>query len=261
MKHRRIRLIHWKPSEAEGHVQQLKSAGFSVEFEPFTNKVLNADRAAPPDVIVIDLDRIPSQGRDLGIAYRTYKDTRKCPIVFVGGDPAKVKRVREILPDAHYTSWSEIAEAIEQAISEPLLDPVVPQSRMQGYAGAPLPKKLGVKANSVIALVHAPDGFESLLADLPEGAQLRKSLRGKSDLTLWFVTRRSELERRIEKMVSRSKNGGLWIIWPKQASGVDSDLTQNIVRRTGLAAGMVDFKIAAIDETWSGLRFSFRKDS
>jgi hypothetical protein len=258
---KRIRFIHWKPEEAGDYVEKLMATGLKVAFEPYSNKIMAADRKLPPDVIVIDLDRIPSQGRDLGIAYRTYKDTRNCPIVFAGGDPVKVKRVREILPDAHYTSWSKITEAIEQAISEPLHDPVVPQSRMQGYAGTPLPKKLGVKANSVIALVHAPDGFEDLLGDLPEGTLLRKSVRGKSDLTLWFVTRRSELERRVEKMVPRSKNGGLWIIWPKQASGVGSDLTQNIVRRTGLAAGMVDFKIAAIDETWSGLRFSLRKDS
>lgn len=257
---KRIRFIHWKPEEAGEYVKMLKSTGFKVEFEPYSNQVLTDDRGHPPDVIVIDLDRIPSQGRDLGIAYRTYKDTRHCPLVFVGGDPGKVRRISEILPDAHYTSWLEIAGALNRAISEPLIDPVVPESRMQGYAGTPLPKKLGIKANSVIALINAPDEIENLLSDLPAGAQLRKSGRGKSDLTLWFVTRRAELDRRVGNMVSRSRNGGLWIIWPKQSSGVNSDLTQNVVRRTGLEAGMVDFKVARIDDTWSGLRFSLRKE-
>jgi CheY-like chemotaxis protein len=255
----RIRFIHWKPSEAENLVNKLKTAGFNVEFEPFSNKIMQADRETPPDVIVIDLNRIPSQGRDLGITYRTYKGTRLCPIVFVGGDPKKVADIRTILPDAHYATWSNINEAIDLAISTPSLDPVVPDSRMQGYAGAPLTKKLGIKEDSVVALVDAPEGFEKTLGVLPSGVRLRKSARGKSDLTLWFITTQKGLQKRIGKMGTRAGNGGLWIIWPKKASGLSSDLTQNVVRQTGLDAGLVDFKIASIDDTWSGLRFTIRK--
>lgn len=255
----RIRFIHWKPSEAEERVNTLEAAGYEIEFETYSNQVMLADREIPPDAIVIDLNRIPSQGRDLGIAYRTYKGTRLCPIIFVGGDPKKVEGIRAILPDAQYSTWMNIHKAIEVAISNPTLDPIVPSSRMQGYVGTPLPKKLGIKEGAIVALIGAPEGFENTLGELPSGVRLRKSARGKSDLTLWFTTSKKELDMRIKKMGMRAGNGGLWIIWPKKTSGISSNLTQNVVRQTGLDSGLVDFKIASIDDTWSGLRFTIRK--
>jgi hypothetical protein len=255
----RIRYIHWKPESALESVKALKDANFEVEFETFSNQVINFDRENPPDAIVIDLNRIPSQGRDLALAYRTYKDTRHCPIVFVGGDSKKVIEIQKILPDATFTSDAEINNAIMDAIANPVEDPIVPASRMEGYAGAPLPKKLGIKADTIVALVGAPAGFGEKLGTMPDGVKVRTSARGRSDLTLWFITRQKELNNRIEKMFERANNGGLWIVWPKKASGMASDLNQNIVRQTGLDAGLVDFKIASIDETWSGLRFTIRK--
>ncbi|MCK5646662.1 MAG: hypothetical protein KAH97_07765 [Anaerolineales bacterium] len=255
----KIRLIHWKPAEAEELVKVLRALGFEVDYEAFSNKVMQADRQSTPDAIVIDLTRLPSQGRDVGIAYRTYKATRLTPIVFVGGKSEKVADVRKILPDATFSNWSEIQNTLNSAISQPPKDPVVPDSRMQGYAGTPLPKKLGISENAVIALVGAPDGFEATLGKLASGVRLKKSARGKSDLTLWFITSQKELHQRIEKMGMRAGGGGLWIIWPKKASKLKSDLTQNIVRQTGLDSGLVDFKICSIDETWSGLRFTQRK--
>lgn len=255
----RIRLIHWKPAEVEEDAIKLGKAGFVVELEPFSNKIMERDRQNPPDALLIDLSRIPSQGRDLAIAYRTYKGTRRCPIIFLGGDPEKVTAIQQILPDATYTSWTGAEEAISNAIKNPLVDPILPASRMQGYAGTPLPKKLGIKKNSIVALIGAPAGFDRQLGNLPRGVMIRGSARGRSDLTLWFITQQKELHQRIDKMCERATNGGLWIVWPKVASGVPSDLTQNIVRQTGLDAGLVDFKIAAIDETWSGLRFTIRK--
>jgi hypothetical protein len=255
----RIRFIHWKPSEAEERVSLLDMTGFEVEFEPFSNEVMQVDRKSPPEVLVIDLNRLPSQGRDLGIAYRTYKGTRGCSIVFVGGDPRKVDAIRKILPDAIYTTWLKIEDAVNLAISNPTIDPVIPSSRMQGYAGTPLPKKLGIKKDTVVALIGAPEGFENTLGEIPSGVRLRKNARGNSELTLWFITTQKEIIQRIGKMGLRAGNGGLWIIWPKKASGLSSDLTQNVVRQTGLDAGLVDFKIASIDDTWSGLRFTIRK--
>lgn len=256
---KKIRLIHWKPAEAEELVKVLRAVSFEVDYEAFSNKVMQADRQSPPDAIVIDLTRLPSQGRDIGIAYRTYKATRHTPIVFVGGKSEKVADVRKILPDATFSSWSEIQDTLNLAISHPPKDPVVPASRMQGYAGTPLPKKLGISINAVVALIGAPDDFETTLGELAHGVRLRKSARRKSDLTLWFITTQKELHQRIEKMGMRAGSGGLWIIWPKKASKVDSDLTQNIVRQTGLDSGLVDFKICSVDETWSGLRFTQRK--
>jgi hypothetical protein len=102
--------------------------------------------------------------------------------------------------------------------------------------------------------VGAPGEFT--IADLPPGVTLRRSALGQSDVTVWFVKSAADLASRIGEMKARADQNCLWICWPKRASGVRSDVTENAVRAAGLAHGLVDFKIAAIDETWSGLRFA-----
>ena len=255
----RVRLIHWKAEEARERAAQLRAAGYAVEYVPLSATGLRALRGDPPSAVVIDLSRVPSQGRDLGLNLRKYKATRRVPLVFVGGAPEKVARVRELLPDAFYTTWDDIGSALPAAISNPPTDPVVPESTMAGYSGTPLPKKLGIKPGSTVALDGAPAGFEDTLGKLPEGVIVTREPGSAAEVTLWFVTSREYLETHIVGMFPAAKNGGLWIIWPKKASGVVSDLSQTVVRKTGLASGLVDFKVAAIDATWSGLRFSQRK--
>ena len=128
-----------------------------------------------------------------------------------------------------------------------------------GYSGTPLPKKLGIKERSRVALVSAPQGFESTLGTLPPGCQLRPNVRGRLDVIVFFVTRRAELSRRFPVfMRALDDDGGLWVAWPKQTSGVATDLKFEAVQSVGLDAGLVDNKVAAIDGTWSGLRFVYR---
>jgi hypothetical protein len=122
-----------------------------------------------------------------------------------------------------------------------------------------LPKKLGIKPGSVVALVGAPDGFEETLGELPEGVVLLRQLRGQPDVTLWFTRSRKDLDQGIERMGAFAEGGGLWIVWPKKSSGVTTNVSQGVVREVGLAAGVVDYKVCSIDETWSGLRFTRRK--
>jgi hypothetical protein len=128
-----------------------------------------------------------------------------------------------------------------------------------GYSATPLPRKLGVRAGQVLRLVDAPDGLEQILVPLPEGASVRQGLRGRADMTICFLRSRRDLERRIERMAEEAQVGGLWLAWPKKSSGFRTDLSENDVRNAGLAAGLVDFKICAIDSTWSGLRFAPRR--
>lgn len=128
-----------------------------------------------------------------------------------------------------------------------------------GYSGTPLPKKLGIRENSVTALVRAPEGFERTLGALPPGVRLTRSGRGRRHLTVWFVRSTAELKRSITGMAAAAAQGGVWIAWPKQASGLMTDVNETVVREVGLAAGLVDHKICAIDATWSGLRFALRK--
>ena len=128
-----------------------------------------------------------------------------------------------------------------------------------GY-GAPLPKKLGFKPGVTAAFVNAPDGFAGLLGEL-DGVTVRARLRGPLDLVVCFVTERRDLERRLPTLrAALAPAGMLWIAWPKRASKVPTDMTEDVVRDVALPTGLVDTKVAAIDETWSGLRLVIRKE-
>jgi hypothetical protein len=129
---------------------------------------------------------------------------------------------------------------------------------MAGYSGTPLPRKLGIKPEHRVWLVNAPDGFE--LDPLPPGALVhRRAGADPYDVILAFFDDEAALRLRFEGLRKRlDKAGGLWIAWPKKSSGVPTDLTENVIRDYGLTTGMVDNKVCAVDETWSGLRFVVR---
>ena len=118
-----------------------------------------------------------------------------------------------------------------------------------GYSGTPLERKLGVKPDHVVLLDNAPDGFD---LDAPTTRRLPKRL----DISLTFHTRAAKLEKRLPQLFERTEQAGMvWVCWPKKASKVPTDLDDNAVREIGLAAGYVDVKVCAINETWSGLKF------
>jgi hypothetical protein len=128
-----------------------------------------------------------------------------------------------------------------------------------GYSGTPLPRKLGIKPGARLAVLREPEGFRRTLGELPEGVVIRRRSQGPLDVVVAFFSRRSELERRMPVLRgSLAPAGGLWIAWPKRASGMPTDVTEDVVRELGLAAGLVDNKVCAIDETWSGLRLVYR---
>jgi hypothetical protein len=129
-----------------------------------------------------------------------------------------------------------------------------------GYSGTPLPKKLGIKPGQRVLLLGAPEGFEAdVLGDLPEGVRVGRSARGEADVIVSFHTERADLARRMPVLrKAMVANAGLWIAWPKKASKVPTDLTENAVRELALANVLVDNKVAALDATWSGLRLVIR---
>jgi hypothetical protein len=255
----RIRLIHWKAEEAEEKIAKLLTAGYEVEFGEISLKAMRDWRNNPPAAFVIDLSRLPMQGRDVAMTLRLNKATRLTPLVFVEGEPEKVERIKTQLPDAVFTDWSRIRSSLKAAINKPSASPVVPESNLAGYSGTPLPKKLGIKPNSIVALVGAPKDFAMTLGELPEGAKLKNQVKGAYDLIIWFVRMRVELYDRMKEMSDLTGAGGMWIAWPKKASGVASDINENVVRDTGLASGLVDYKVCAIDTIWSGLKFAQRR--
>jgi Protein of unknown function (DUF3052) len=132
---------------------------------------------------------------------------------------------------------------------------------MAGYSGTPLAQKLGLKAGARLGLIRAPTGFARTLGALPPGVTTSDAARGNSELDVMvcFASSRAELARMLPKAHKRlHPSGGLWICWPKKASGIATDVTENDVRSLGLAAGLVDNKVCAVDQTWSGLRLVVR---
>jgi hypothetical protein len=127
-----------------------------------------------------------------------------------------------------------------------------------GYSGTPLPKKLGFKPGMAAVFLDAPDRLGELLGEL-DGVTVRRALRGHADLVLCFVTQRRDLERRAGKLREAvAPDGMVWVCWPKKASKVPTDMTEDVVRELLLPTGLVDNKVAAIDETWSGLKLVVR---
>jgi hypothetical protein len=135
---------------------------------------------------------------------------------------------------------------------------------MAGYSGTPLPQKLGIKEAHKVAVLAAPDGFAKTLGVLPTGAVVQSSMAGKAtfDVVVVFVKKKAELVERIAAIRPRMAPAcGLWIAWPKKASGVATDITENTIREVALPTGLVDNKVCAIDETWSGLRLVIRVEN
>jgi hypothetical protein len=134
--------------------------------------------------------------------------------------------------------------------------------RPQTSTGTPLARKLGIREGSRVAFVSAPARFSTTLAPLPDGVVVRQRARGPLDVIVFFTRQRSDLTSRFERLASAlDPAGGLWIAWPKKSAQLETDLDQSAVMEIGLATGLVDNKVCAIDDTWSGLRFVVRKEN
>ena len=111
----------------------------------------------------------------------------------------------------------------------------------------------------MVALINEPEGFRELLTDLPSDVSFVQEVTGRERLAIWFVATVEDLRKAITDHARLVPEGGIWIAWPKKTSGRGSDLSEVTVRKSGLASGLVDYKIASIDSTWSGLKFARKK--
>jgi hypothetical protein len=131
---------------------------------------------------------------------------------------------------------------------------------MAGYSGTPLAKKLGIKAGTVLHAVNPPAAYAALLDPLPEHATIASGAAGELDLVHLFTTKRSELVELLNVYKSKIKqSGAIWVSWPKRASRIPSEITEDTVREVALPLGLVDIKVCAVDDIWSGLKLVIRK--
>ena len=134
-----------------------------------------------------------------------------------------------------------------------------PSASPGGYSGTPLARKLGIRPGAVVALVGAPKGW--VVPDVPEGVRVRRSLGKSADVVIAFVRRAADLAGVVGDVAAvLGPEDALWLLWPRRAAGHDSDVTENLLREVVLPTGLVDVKVAAVGEDWSGLRFVWRKE-
>ncbi len=253
-----VRVLNYHPAAV--WVEQLREGGYVVDVRPLrTPADLKAIGEDPPAAVAIDLSRAASQGRDFGLGIRQQASSRPVPLVFVDGSAERFTQIRHLLPGAVCTAGRQVLAAMRQVIECPPADVPRPPSVLAGYSGTPLPRKLGIKPGTVVRLLNAPAGFETTLGELPDGARVTRRRGGACDLTLWFVPRRRDLEEGLERVAGAVTTDRLWIVWPKRTSPLAADISQREVRSAGLHQGLVDYKICAVDDDWSGLLFSRRK--
>jgi CheY-like chemotaxis protein len=225
----RVLVIHWNQAEAASRLEHLRGAGYDCDSVADYGKSYPAIRDHPPDAVVIDLTRRPSHGREVAIHLRRQKQTRGAALVLIEGDEEITAQMRTLLPDAVVTTWPRVRGALKRALENRPENPVVPGT-FAGYSGTPLAKKLRIGDGALVALLHAPDGFQAKLEPLPDGVRFQKKADGAGVILAFFRTA-SDLQRRLPELAGQMRTGRtLWLIWPKKASGVPSDLTERNVR-------------------------------
>ena len=253
-----VRIIGASPTAT--WILRLEDAGYAIDRAPVTGPDdLKHMALQPPRAVVIDLDRAPARGRDIGIALRQRVATRRIPIVFVASDGSVFTRLKALPLETMHSAPEDVVTALASALAMPPSGAAPAPPATAGYSGTPLPRKLGIKPGMRVVLVKPPEGFAELLDPLPADVTLRTTNRSARDLTLWFTRSRRELERGMTRMAEVAGDGRLWICWPKKASPLAADHTGDDVRRVALAAGLVDFKVCAVDADWSGLAFVRRR--
>jgi CheY-like chemotaxis protein len=253
----RVRIVHWKASEAGPLLDTCRGAGFQVDYAetdlPATARAL---REAPPDVLVIDLSRMPSHGRELAIWFRKTKRTRQIPIVFAGGAPEKVAALQQLLSDAVFSTLERLVADIRHAHRHPVQNPATPPTVMERYGSRSNAQKLGVRPGSTVALYDAPRDYANIVGELPDEVELIEEPETVQAVTLWFVRDPRDYVNGLRRKRAIAGRTKLWVIWRK---GSTNGLTGNLVREAANEAGLVDYKICSLDKQWSGMAFAVRK--
>ncbi|MFN7935464.1 MAG: hypothetical protein U0R19_19195 [Bryobacteraceae bacterium] len=237
----RLALVVWNEHEAEEHAARLRESGHEVSVvAKASSSMLKQLRAIAPDALIIDLNRLPSHGIQVGLA------VRKIPLVFIEGDPEKTEKARAKVPTATYTTWKKLAAVLKRVAT--LAPSTSSGSPMDLYKETPVATKLGLDKAKKIVAIDAPRAFLHLL---PEGVEVVEEGQN-ADAVFCFATSARELQDRMEELAARSP---VWIAWRKGGG----ELNMYSVREIAFSAGLVDYKICGIDKQWSAMLFTRRK--
>lgn len=235
-----------------------RACGFEPQYDDVAfSELVKLVRRTPPAVIVIDLTRLPAQGREAALALRRAGYSRHIPLVFVDGPPVKVAAIRAQLPDALWTARENLCDALSAALANRPENPVVPPTVMERYRARTTAQKLGVQAGFTVGVIDPPREYAAILGEMPEGVTLTEDSAAIQPVTLWFLHEPDAYRASLRRMRAIAAKTRLWLLWPK---GAKNGLTQYAVRAAALEAGLVDYKICAVSGKWSGMLFARRKE-
>jgi hypothetical protein len=259
----RVFFVHWNETEAESLVAPLRADCHELRVHFATNRPPSWE-GFEPTVAVISLERLPAHGREIADWIWSAKKRRHVPVVFVGGKPDKVLETKGRFPDAVYCRVDEVSRIVEKITSGRMAAASAPENRVKTSQSAhrpsttPLARKLGIVAGTRFALVNAPQEFMETLAP-PREAMKSPKASPHCNVIVFFARSSKSLATELSKLKARlAPAASLWLAWPKKTSALKSDLSDEVVRQLGLRSGLVDVKVCAIDETWSGLKFMHR---
>lgn len=246
----RVALLHWHAEEI-GHLARHIRQYHVEPVVPQPGESLKVLEGLVPAAIVISLDRLPSHGREVGMHLRERKATRTVPIVFAGGAPEKVEKVRAALPDAGFANWDNVDQAIACALEAP--PPVMKKAARE--RGNPLPVKLGLKPGLRIVILGAPQPFEQIVRDLPEDLLIEEEQTPRADAVFWFVRRESELEAGIHWLHLAMPRAKLWLLWERGQGRKQNAVSYRTLVEVAAADGYAQYKIVQVDSVWSAMAF------
>jgi hypothetical protein len=241
-------VIHREPEEAAALAGRLRDRG--IEARPYLSlgtRGFRDIRGDIPDAILIDLTRLPSYGKAIGVLLREHKALGGIPLVFLTGDPKKTAAVKRVLPDATYTEWSGVATAVDRAMARPK------SVKAPRHPSRSVEQKLGIGTGTTVALFHPPEGYA-----LPADARTAKPDEA-AVVMLWARTE-AGLDRDLPRLAKIMMKGRrVWLLWPKRTSGVETNLNMYRVRELAQGYGLTDYKVCSIDDTWSAMAVGPRR--
>lgn len=245
-------MIHREVAEAAALAGRLRDKGYAAQpYLSLGPKGFREIRAEPPDVILIDLMRLPSYGKAMGALLRESKSLREIPLAFLAGDPKKTAEVRRIFPDAEFAEWMDVPEALENAVRNARKAPLLPRVPSKSVAA-----KLGITGASVVVMLGAP---AQCPLNLPEGTRIGKR-PAEADVVMLWAHSEAGLDRELGRVAPLAEAGRrIWLLWPKRTSGVETSLTMPRVREIAIGHGLIDYKVCAVDATWSGIAVGPRR--
>ena len=241
-------------------MRELKSRikGFAVEsYVPVSGEGLRGLLDMnPPDALLICLDRLPSNGHAVGYHYRSRKATRSIPIVFVGGLPEKVDKVRAGLPGVYFCEWEKVSETLTTVIANPpLAVPPLTKSYAE-HTDRPLHEKLGIREGMRIALLGAPAPLDKLVPNMPFEIEVTGQPERDTDIAMWFVRRADDVDDGLTWITGRMAKPRIWIFYPrKKSAATPGGLTWTSLMETAARYSLAQYKIMRLNDDWSGVVF------